>query len=212
MNAPYQQNYVRPPRRRLDNWTIALIIAGGGASALCLLAACVLLILIMPGPPQPTTPNPTLDLTGIFATAALSGVTPQVIKPTLDTSKIGQVINPYLSANLQGMTLIQIDTLDQSTGNYTRLTQVSGSDLNDFGKSLDISVQTVAPDTSCPDHVRLTITRADNSIVMMGLCLKGVVVVRDLPQLGGTDAPMGPFFSDTLGKYLPDSLKKLLNF
>ncbi|HLY28476.1 MAG TPA: hypothetical protein VKQ72_19165 [Aggregatilineales bacterium] len=212
MNAPYQQGYAPPPRRRFDRWTIALIVAVGAASAACLLAICVIGILVLPNPPTPATPRATLDLTSIFATAAQSGQTPQVIQPTLDSSKIGQVINPYLAANLAGMTMIQVDTLEPATGNYTRQAQVIGSDLTVFAKSFNISVQTVAPNTDCPDHVRLTITRADNSIVTIGVCLKGVVILRGLPQLGGADAPMGPFFSDTLSQYLPDALKKLLNF
>jgi hypothetical protein len=193
-------------------WTIALLIAIGGASVACLLAICVIGVVVLPNPPSPATPRATLDLTGIFATAAQAGTTPQVVLPTLDSSKIGQVVNPYLVANLSGMTMIQIDTLDPATGNYTRQANVTGSDLSVFAKSFNISVQTVAPNSDCPDHVRLSVTRADNSIVTMGVCLKGVVILRGLPQFGGADAPMGPFFSDTLGQYLPDSLKKLLNF
>ena len=41
-------------------------------------------------------------------------------------------------------------------------------------------VPTTAPNTDCPDHVRLSVTRADNSVVTVGVCLKGVVILRGL--------------------------------
>ncbi len=132
--------------------------------------------------------------------------------PTPINLNVGKIINPYIDANLQNMSVLQIDILDTASGNYTRAAQLQGTDLNIFTESLNISVQTVAPNTDCPDHIRLSVTRQDQTVIKMAACLKGVVILRGIPDLGGADAPMSPRFTDALAPYLPDDLKRLLNF
>jgi hypothetical protein len=46
--------------------------------------------------------------------------------------------------------------------------------------------------------------------VTVAICLKGSVIIRGLPDLGGADAPMGPLFIDALMPYLPEEYQKLL--
>lgn len=184
-----------------------IIVAAGLAGLACVFSIGILCIfVILPPPRPPATSLPTLDTTAIVA--AQTPATP--VKPTFDPASVGKIINPYISANLAGMTVIQIDVLDPATGNYTRAAQLTGSDLNIFAESFNISVQTVAPNTDCPDHVRLSVTRSDGSIVTIAVCLKDVVILRGLPDLGGADAPMGPRFTDAIINYLPDEYKKLL--
>jgi hypothetical protein len=45
----------------------------------------------------------------------------------------------------------------------------------------------------------------------MGVCLKNVVNLRGIPDLGGADAPMGPRFTDALLPYLPSNYQALLD-
>jgi hypothetical protein len=205
----YQGNYPpTPPRRAYDPWTLAIIAAAALAGLTCVVALGLLCIFVLlPPPAPPATPKPVLNATNLFATT-----NPVPLTPTLDPASVGKVINPYVSANLGGMSVLQIDVLDSTSGNYVRAAQLTGSDLDIFSESFNISVQTVAPNTGCPDHVRLSITRSDSTIVTMGVCLKGVVILRGIPDLGGADAPMGPRFSDALAPYLPDNYRKLLNF
>lgn len=204
----YEPPNQQPVRRRFDTWTIAVIAMAALASLTCLAAIAVLCIfVVLAPPPAPSTPLPVINPTN-----ALAPTNVVVAKPTLDPASVGKIINPYTSANLAGMTVLQIDILDSATGNYVRAAQLTGADLNIFVESFNISVQTVAPDTACPDHVRLSVTRADGSVVTMGACLKQVVVLRGIPDLGGADAPMGPRFSDALAPYLPEVYKHLLNF
>lgn len=208
MQPRYEQPIQTPQRRRpLDNWTIALIVATAVAAlaCVCCVGAIFIFVFLKP-PPPPATPAPTLDTTAIFA--GQNPATP--VPPTFDPSSVGKVINPYIDANLTGMTVLQIDVLDKATGTYTRAAQLTGTDLDIFAQSFNISVETVAPNTDCPDHVRLSITRADSSIVTIAVCLKGAVILRGLPDLGGADAPMGPLFTDALINYLPDEYKALL--
>ena len=110
------------------------------------------------------------------------------------------------------MTIIQIDIRDSTTGNYVRAAQLTAaSDLQKFSDAFNVSVETAAPDTGCPDHVRLSITRADSSVVTMGICLNKAAILRgDIPGLNGTDAPMYLGFTDALLPYLPDAYKQLL--
>jgi hypothetical protein len=198
-----------PRRRRLDTWTIALIAAVGLAGCTCLVAVFVLFLFVFAAPPPaPATPKPIVNA----GTVASPGSVLPAATATLDPANVGKVINPAVSAALNGMTVLQIDVLDQATGNYTRAAQLTGTDLDIFSESFNISVETVAPNTDCPDHLRFSITRRDNSVVTMGVCLKQVVILRGIPDLGGADAPMGPRFSDALAPFLPDAYKALLNY
>jgi hypothetical protein len=208
--SPYETYDAPVQRRRFDNWTIAVIAAAGIAGCMCLAAIGVLCLFVTLGPvPTPATPRPVINSATIGAN---NGVAVPTVQPTLDPASVGKAINPAVSADLDGMTVLQIDILDQATGNYTRAAQLTGSDLDIFAESLNISVQTTAPNTDCPDHVRFSITRQDSSVVTIGVCLKQVVILRGLPDLGGADAPMGPRFTDALERYLPDNYKSLLNF
>ncbi len=207
MDPRYQPPYQPQRRRSTDPWTVALLVATGLAGLACVFIIGILCIfVILPAPRPPATPAATIDTTAVLA--AQTPATP--VKPTFDPASVGKIINPYVSANLSGMTVLQIDVLDAATGNYTRAAQLTGTDLNIFVESFNISVQTVTPYTDCPDHVRLSVTRKDGSIVTIAVCLKDVVVLRGLPDLGGADAPMGPRFTDALINYLPDDYKKLL--
>ncbi len=181
---------------------VALLACMGAVGVVCLLS-------VAGTPPPPATPPPSNNSTQIVAI----GTPLPTPLPTVDSANIGKYVNPYLSAGLQGMTVLQIDVRDQDTGNYVRSAQLTGSDLDKFIEAFNVSVKTVAPNPSCPDHVRLSITRADNSVVTIGVCLKGVVILRGgIPDLGGADAPMYPGFSDALAPYLPPAYKDLLDF
>ncbi|MEP7287974.1 MAG: hypothetical protein ABI947_19655 [Chloroflexota bacterium] len=225
MNPPYrnqppnQPPYEPPPvvRRKsslpgplgqFDPWTLAIVAGIIIAGCMCLAALGVLAIFLFAKPPPP----PATPIIATEAAVNVAPITQPTAQPSLDPASVGKVVNPMVSAGLEGMTVLQIDVLDQATGNYTRAAQLTDTDLDIFAESLNISVQTVTPNTDCPDHVRLSITRADNSVVTMGVCLKVVVILRGIPDLGGADAPMGPRFSDALAPYLPDAYKKLLNF
>ncbi len=198
-----------PSRRPLDMWTIGLIAATALVAVACLLVGGILCIFVFVAPPQPAaTPAPN---TGPANVAVIPTQLVTTIVPTVDPASIGKFVNPYVSADLQGMTVLQIDVRDPTSGNYTRVTQLTGTDLAPFVTALNVSAQTVAPDPNCPDHVRLSITRADNSIVTLGVCLKNAVVLRGgIPDLGSADLPMYPGFSDALAPYLPDAYKQLL--
>jgi len=214
---PQYQQYSSPPppirRRAMDPWTLAALGAAILAGCACCGAVGVfVLFLVLPGPTAPTTPISTIDATAALAAAAQAGTILPGAKPSLDPASVGKIINPYIDANLQNMSVLQIDILDTASGNYTRAAQLQGTDLNIFTESFNISVQTVAPNTDCPDHVRLSVTRQDQTVITMAACLKGVVILRGIPDLGGADAPMGPRFTDALAPYLPDDLKRLLNF
>ncbi len=211
-----QQNYepLPPPplptrRYGLDNQTLLLLLGAGCAALICLGAVSVAcLLLVMAPPPPPSAPqaaeNPTVPV--------VIGTPLPTATPTVDTASIGKYINPYISAGLAGMTVLQIDVRDPATGNYVRAQQLTGSDLDKFAEAFNVSVKTVAPDNTCPDHVRLSITRADSSVVTMGVCLKGSVILRGgIPDLGGADAPMYPGFTDALAPYLPEDYKRLLD-
>jgi hypothetical protein len=208
-----QQNYEPPvPPRRvpLDPWTIGVILIAAVALLACMGAVGVVCLLSIVGsPPPPATPPPASNPTAI----SVLGTPLPTALPTVNSADIGKFVNPYLSAELQGMTVLQIDVRDQDTGNYVRSAQLTGTELDKFVEAFNVSVKTVAPDSSCPDHVRLSITRADNSVVTIGVCLKGVVILRGgVPDLGGADAPMYPGFSDTIAPYLPPAYKELLDF
>jgi hypothetical protein len=196
------------PRSRLpvDPWIIGAIFVAGLAGLTCLVAVGLLALrFLLPTPPPPATVPPVTVPTAISGLPAAS--------PTFDTANVGQYINPYLSAGLQDMTMIQIDLRDPGTGNYVRVAQVVGDALAKFTDAFNVSVKMTAPDPACQDHVRMSITRRDNSVVMITACLKGSVILRGgIPDLGGADAPMYPGFSDALEPYLTDAYKNLLDF
>jgi hypothetical protein len=201
------------PKRRwfgLDSWTIGVIGLTAVAGATCLCAVSVLCLLVFTAPPPaPATPRPVTNPTAIAAAGS-----PQATSaPTLNSADVGKFVNPSISAQLQGMTVLQIDVRDEATGNYVRAQQLTGSDLTIFAEAFNVSVKTVAPSTDCPDHVRLSITRSDNSVVTIGVCLKDVVILRGgIPELGGADLPMAPRFTDALAPYLPEAYRNLLRF
>ena len=196
------------PRRRLpvDPWIVGAIFVAALAGLTCLVAVGLLAVrFLVPTPPPPATARSVTIPTTIAGVPAAS--------PTFDTTNVGQYINPYISAGLQNMTMIQIDLRDPGTGNYVRVAQVVGDALAKFTDAFNVSVKMEAPDPNCLDHVRLSITRADNSVVIIGACLKGNVILRGgIPDLGGADAPMYPGFSDALEPYLTDAFKDLLDF
>jgi len=209
----------RRPERPINLYLIGVIGAGllalVGLICLCLVAGSVLFLKTPPTPAAPAVPTAIVLIPtnpGVFPT--VTALVP--VSPTLPNSGGavggGQYVNPYESANLTGMSIIQIDLLDQSTSSYTRVAQVTGADLNAFAVAFNVSVQAVSQDPSCPDHLRLTITRADNSVLAFGVCLKGVVTLRNTDLFGGLDLPMYPGFTDTISKYLPDNYKQLLTF
>jgi hypothetical protein len=210
-----QQYYGQPPstpppvpRRSLpvDPWIIGAIFIAALAGLTCLVAVGLLALhFLVPTPPPPATVPP------VIVPTTIAGVPPA--SPTFDTSNVGQYINPYLSAGLQNMTMIQIDLRDPGTGNYVRVAQVVGDALAKFAEAFNVSVKMTAPDPTCQDHVRMSITRSDNSVITIGACLKGSVILRDgVPDLNGADAPMYPGFSDALEPYLTDAFKNLLDF
>ncbi len=181
---------------------VALLACVGAVGVVCLLS-------VLGPPPAPATPRPATNPTAVVVV----GTPLSTASPTVDSANIGQFVNPYISAQLAGMTVLQIDVRDQDTGNYIRAAQLTGTDLDKFAEALNVSVKTVAPNPSCPDHVRLSITRADNSVVTIGVCLQGVVILRGgVPDLGGADAPMYAGFSDALAPYLPPAYRDLLDF
>jgi hypothetical protein len=84
--------------------------------------------------------------------------------------------------------------------------------MQQFITAFNIAQAITAPDFNCPDHVRFLVARADGSFISIGACLKGVVVLRGaaIPNLGGNDLPMGPYFTDILTPYLPQTYQNLL--
>jgi hypothetical protein len=197
-----------PLRRLVGGAGLELFVALGIAAFGCVVLGCIcsiLGLLLLQPPAAPATPRPTMTTAPTLALLPAATFT-----PTINAANIGQYINPYLSANLQGMLVLQIDVRDTTTGNYVRTAQITGTQLAPFIESFNVSVKMTAPDPSCIDHLRLTITRADNSVVTFGACLKGTVILRGIPDLGGADAPMYPGFTDVLMPYLPDAYKQML--
>ncbi|HVO43701.1 MAG TPA: hypothetical protein VMT34_13810 [Aggregatilineales bacterium] len=195
-----------PVQRLIGETRSEYLIAGGAAlfSCVCLFCICSVLGLLLLQPPAlPPTPRPN-------PTLASSPIPVATLTPTANSANFGQYINPYISANLAGMTILQIDVRDPATGSYVRKAQLTDTGLTPFITALNVSVQMTAPAPDCVDHVRLTVTRADNSVVTFGVCLKGSVILRGIPDLAGADAPMYAGFTDALLPYLPDEYKKLL--
>jgi hypothetical protein len=171
------------PRRRLpvDPWIVGAIFVAALAGLTCLVAVGLLAVrFLAPTPPPPATARPVIVPTTIAGVPAAS--------PTFDTTNVGQYINPYISAGLQNMTMIQIDLRDPGTGNYVRVAQVVGDALAKFTDAFNVSVRW-APDRSGSRD-------ADNSVVIIG-CEAGMILRGGIPT-GEADAPMYPG-SDALG-------------
>ncbi len=185
-----------------------ILLAGAAGLALltCLAAAgLVILRLALPEPPPPVTPPAVANPTTAPIQATFTA--------TFNAANAGQFFNPYLSGNLQNMSSIQIDLRDSASGNYVQAAHITGDALGKFVEAFNVSVKTIVPDPNCMDQVRFSITRADNSVITIGACLKGVVILRgDIPDLNGADAPMYPGFTDTLAPYLSDDLRSKLSF
>src|SRR5258708_29248807 len=101
VDPQYQGNYPpTPPRRAYDPWTLAIIAAAALAALTCVVALGLLCIFVLlPPPAPPATPKPVLNATNLFATT-----NPLPLTPTLDPASVGKLINPFISANLGGMT------------------------------------------------------------------------------------------------------------
>jgi len=217
------------PRNWLDNmppWfprdpnTQMLLGAGGILLIMCLGAMCVIMLIL--GRPIPAPTTPTQDLGALLTPSPIvivvtsdpgGGVGSTPLPGVVDSSKVGTVLNPFQDAGLDGMQMINVDILDAFSGTYARAaTVIAGSaQMEQFTTALNIANFVTARDFNCPDHVRLSITRADSSVVVIGLCLKNAVIVRgDLPNLGGNDLPMGPYFIDIIKQYLSSNLLPLL--
>jgi hypothetical protein len=207
---------------RLPSWfprdpmTLGVIAAGGLAVGLCLVAFCLGILLfsqpVQPpsAPSQPLAGAPTIDPNIIWTPTPAPTAT-----PIFNPADAGNLLNPYQAANLAGMTAIMVDVYDQAAGNYVRQAQIAAGseEMAKFVEALNISVYVTAPNTTCPDYVRFSITRADNTLVIIGVCLKSVVILRgDISGLNGGDLPMGPYFTDILLPYLPDAYKQLLDY
>ncbi len=210
---PPQQQQPPPTRRyQFDRWTIGMIAAGGLAFVMCTLVGCVVILGLVRQPPPPATPRPTVLVAQPSPLAIATPLPPAT--PTFNPASVGQLVNPFDAARLDGMTAIQIDALRQGTGNYERIIQINiGSvEMDRFVEALNIANFIQRPNGACPNHLRLTINRADQSVALIGVCLSQLVVLRgaDITGLGGGDLPMGPFFTDVICPYLPADYKSLL--
>jgi hypothetical protein len=112
------------------------------------------------------------------------------------------------------MQVLVLEVLDPITGSYVRSAPINANtlEMQQFITAFNIAQAIMAPDFNCPDHVRFLVARADGSFISIGACLKGVVVLRGaaIPNLGGNDLPMGPYFTDILTPYLPQTYQNLL--
>lgn len=211
-----------PPWFPRDPTTLGIFAAGGLAISVCLCGFCLLLLMLnapVPGPEEPAA-VPTQPIIippttiGGFPTPNPFG-TPTVSVPQTggsDPSLVDTLLNPFADASLDGMRQIDIYLLDPTTGQYAGRAQVlAGSpEMEQFATALNISNFITAPDPTCPNHVTLNVTRADGSQIPLGVCLKGSVILRGLPNLGGNDLPMGPYFTDILIPFLTEQYAALL--
>lgn len=221
-----------PPWFPRDPTTLGIFAAGGLAITVCLCGFCLLLLMLNQPVPGPETPGAAPTQPVIIPPTAIPGFptaspfgTPtvslpgQVVPPTApgqsggsDSSLVGTLLNPFADASLDGMRQIDIYVLDPTTGQYAGRAQImAGSpEMEQFTTALNISNFITAPDATCPNHVTLNVTRADGSQIPLGVCLKGNVILRGLPNLGGNDLPMGPYFTDILIPFLPEQYAALL--
>lgn len=196
-----------------DPMSLGIMAAGLLMVSLCVCAFClVVLILSRPVPAPAITAVPTIDPAQFYTLAPIYTPT-----PIFSRAKIGTLINPYANANLDGMNALSIEFLNTQSGQYepSGVQYGAGSEgMTAFETAFNIGQPIAAPDGTCSTSIRFVITRADNSVVTIGACLKGAVILRgDIPGLDGGDLPMGPYFIDVLGKFvpnLPDALKKAL--
>ncbi len=205
-----------PPWFPRDPNILTLLAAGGAFTTLCVVAACVVLFIAGRPLPAPATPTPAVFVTPTDIVLIVTS-TPDALVPTTsvsDPSVIGTVLNPYANAQLENMNGLALDVLDPLSGSYQRtVTLVANTpELLKFVEVLNIANFIIARDTACPDHVRLSISRPDGSLAILGLCLKqeGVILRGDVPGLRGNDLLMGPLFIDVLKPYLPTVLRGLL--
>lgn len=201
-----------PPWLPRDPLVLGAVFAAFAIGGFCLLGLCLLIVLSESAIPRPSAPT----------AAALATVTPIIVTatpavspaPPYDPSRIGSFLNPFIDAQLEGMQALVIEVLDPVTGGYVRSAPVTANtlEMQQFITAFNIAQAITAPDFSCPDHVRFLIARADGSFVAIGACLNGVVILRgaDIPNLGGNDLPMGPYFTDILTPYLPSTYQALL--
>lgn len=201
-----------PPWLPRDPLVIGALFIAGAFGSFCLLSLCVLIALSERAIPRPSTPT----LGGIaVVTPIIVTATPEITPlPPNDPSRIGRLLNPYVDANLEGMQALVLEVLDPITGNYVRSAPINANtlEMQQFITAFNIAQVITAPDFSCPDHVRFLVARADGSFISIGACLKDVVILRGaaIPNLGGNDLPMGPYFTDILTPYLPQTYQNLL--
>src|SRR5450432_4266148 len=113
----------------VDRWTVVAIVAALLAAFTCFGAvglACLLAVLVPPPPPATAPPAAAVVAPAADVPTTIINLSPQATTaPTVDSASVGQFVNPYLSANLAGMTVIQIDIRDATTGNYVRAAQLT---------------------------------------------------------------------------------------
>jgi hypothetical protein len=198
---------------QIKQLNVGIIAAAALFAMLCVIGACVVVIGLVgggriPAPSAPRTPT----------RAALPVGTPQLVVtpipavPTFNSALAGTYLNPYFNGRLDTMTTLLIDVLNPQTGQVERKAQLLGTNLDTFVVAFNIAGEVLAPDPTCPERVRLTAIRADNSQVSFVVCLKNAIILRtaDIPELGGGDLRMGPYFIDILAPYLPAEYRQLL--
>jgi len=199
-----------------DPMSLGIIAAGFLMFSMCLCAFCLVILILSRPTPSPATAGgdtrPTINPALIF-----TPIPSQTPVPPFNPSKVGTLLNPYAAAQLDGMTSISVDFYNPATGQFepSGIQIGAGSDaMNAFVTALNIGQPIAAPDASCQTALRFNITRVDNSVVAIGVCLKDAVILRGgIPGLDGGDLPMGPYFIDVLRDYLPnlpDAFKQLL--
>jgi hypothetical protein len=216
-----------PPWFPRDPTTLSLLAAGGIFSTLCIVGFCLILVVLNP-PPSPRAPSGEIIPTTNFEGVPGTGLDPLAITPVVfitatpesqsargpfNPAVVGQIINPYAAAGLDNMQGIFLDVLNPITQTYERLGQfaVGSTELANFSTALNIGMVLAQPDPNCPDHARLTVLRADNQLITFGICLNKAVILRGpLPEMGGADLPMGPYFIDILSPFLPQQYRALL--
>lgn len=220
MGAPTPQAQVPGYRQpvQLPAWVpewfprdpVILGALGGGLTVAVFASFCLCLLVLLPGAATSRTNTATPPLTTtnvVIVTATPEGA-------VTATPPVGALINPFISTNMPGLTAIGIQLLDPSTGAYVAgpVISANSAEMDQFTTAFNITAGVVAPDPSCPNHLKFYIQRSDGSIIDFGACLKGVVILRGsaIQGLGTGDLPMGPFFTDVLYPLLPPVYQQLL--